>query len=411
MSRQPTFTRRSLYHGWLPANPQIHRAFLDRHVLGVTLNAPNDWNGWATEFIDTIQASEVMSPLMDLIFKQVNKDDKWAASDEKYRVRDIDHLRDSLTSVTQGPPEVYIVRNLEGEKVGEPIGVPIYLILDLLSNTSAAYDLFRLKEFNNAMRTFLNKWGNYLANDSRSNSTLTQAESGWFGSYALNVLEQGLQGQSFEQTYGVKPAEAQQAYKTWDNFFIRPFKNIEEARPVVQVARFPAIYNACESTSLRTAHNVKLDDTFWLKGQNYSLYDMFGGNPAITPESLSAYAQRFVGGSVYQAFLSPQDYHHWHSPVKGKILEATDLQSGDPHGAMIRTQPWLSVAAARGVIIIQPEEPTELEWVAFIGIGMVEVSTIDLAVSKDGSGGKPNHVEAGDHLGMFHFGGSSHISS
>lgn len=76
MSRPPTFARRSLYHGWLPANPQIHRAFLDRHVYGVTLDAPSDWNGWATEFINTIKASETMSALMDLVFKQVNKDEK-----------------------------------------------------------------------------------------------------------------------------------------------------------------------------------------------------------------------------------------------------------------------------------------------------------------------------------------------
>lgn len=72
----PAFTRRSLYHGWLPANPEVHRAFLSKHVLGVTLNAPTDTNGWAKEFIDTIKASEVMKPLMDLVFKQVNKNDK-----------------------------------------------------------------------------------------------------------------------------------------------------------------------------------------------------------------------------------------------------------------------------------------------------------------------------------------------
>lgn len=343
-------------------------------------------------------------------------------------MRDINHLRDALTSVTQGPPEVYIVKNQQGEKIGEPIGVPIYLILDLLSNTSAAYDLFRSKEFNDAMRTFLNKWGDYLSSDPSSSSTLTQTDSGWFSPYALSVLEQGLQGQSFEQTYGVNPAEAQQAYVTWDRFFTRSFVDIEKARPVLNVAGFPAIYNACESTSLRIAHNVKLDDTFWLKGQNYSLYDMLGGSPAIVPQSLSAYAQYFVGGSVYQAFLSPQDYHRWHSPVKGKVLEATvlpgsyyavlpdegapiddpDQQAGDPHGALVRSQPWLSVAAARGVIIIKPDEPTNLELVAFIGIGMGEVSTTEVTVSKDGSGGKPNHVEAGAHLGMFHFGGSSH---
>jgi phosphatidylserine decarboxylase len=29
----------------------------------------------------------------------------------------------------------------------------------------------------------------------------------------------------------------------------------------------------------------------------------------------------FVGGTVYQAFLSTLAYHHWHAPVSGKIVD------------------------------------------------------------------------------------------
>ncbi|KAH0835914.1 hypothetical protein J3R83DRAFT_9810 [Lanmaoa asiatica] len=79
------------------------------------------------------------------------------------------------------------------------------------------------------------------------------------------------------------------------------------------------------------------------------------------------------------------------------------MQPGDPHGALLRCQPWLGVSAARGVIIIQPEDTSPLEWVAFVGIGMVEVSTIDIRVSKGDT------LDVGDQLGMFHFGGSSHM--
>ena len=66
--------------------------------------------------------------------------------------------------------------------------------------------------------------------------------------------------------------------------------------------------------------NVKLEDDFWLKDNRYSLRDMvspqnlneFGLNPEIIHE--------FVGGTVYQAYLSSWSYHRWHSPVNGKIL-------------------------------------------------------------------------------------------
>jgi len=424
---QKTFTKRSLYHGWLPRNVACHRAFLQKHVAATLKGAIADDNPWVMQFISAIENSPVMKPLSDAMFRQVNKDTKWESSEERFRVRDLSHLKDALNSVLSGPPEVIVVVNDAGDKIGEPIGVPVYLVLDLLSNTAAAYDLFRLEEFNKATQTLLEQWGTYLA-QAGSNTTLTQEENGWFSPYALSVLEQGLIGMSFQATYGVEPSQAQQAYPSWDAFFTRTFTDIDKLRPVQSFgSQVTVIYNACESTSLRTAYNVQLDDTFWLKGQNYSLYDMLGGDPNTNPKSLSQYASNFVGGSVYQAFLSPQDYHHWHSPIKGKVLAVSvlpgtyyavlpddgappgdeDYAVGDPHGALIRSQPWLSVAAARCVFIIQPEASSDLELVALIGIGMAEVSSLGLS-EKMQQLQQPVDVEAGEHLGMFHFGGSSH---
>jgi len=422
---QNTFTTRSLYHGWLPRSVACHRAFLEKHVAATLRGGIVDDNAWVTEFISAIENSPVMKPLSDAMFRQVNKDPKWESSDERFRVRDLSHLKNALNSVLSTPPAVIVVTDDDGQKIGEPIGVPIYLILDLLSNTAAAYDLFRLEEFNKATQTLLENWGNYLAQPG-SNTTLTQEEDGWFSPYALSVLEQGLKGLSFEATYGPDPSQAQQAYPSWDAFFTRNFTDIDKLRPVQSFgSQVTVIYNACESTSLRTAENVQLDDTFWLKGQNYSLYDMLGGDPETNPKSLSQYASSFVGGSVYQAFLSPQDYHHWHSPIKGTLLAVSilpgsyyavlpddgapaddpDLTTGDPHGALIRSQPWLSVSAARCVFVIQPEASSDLEMVAVIGIGMAEVSSLSLS---DRLSQLPVDVAAGEHLGMFHFGGSSH---
>lgn len=335
-------------------------------------------------------------------------------------------MQKALNSALQTPPSVYSFTNTQGKEIGEPVGIPIYIVLDLLINTGAGYDLFRSNEFNVAVKKFLDDWGKYLSTDPTSNSTLDTSATGWFGVHGLSVLQQGLKGLSFAHTYGVEPKEAQKYYATWDAFFIRQIKDIDQLRPIEVPDLYPALYNACESTSLRTVHGVKLDDTFWLKTQNYSLYDMLGGNVNTVT---SAYAERFVGGSVYQAFLSPQDYHRFHSPISGKVLEAAvvpgtyyaalpddgapagdpHLEEGDPHGALMRSQPWLSISAARGVIILEPDNPVlPVELVAFIPIGMVEVSTVDLCVSKEGTGGKPNTVKIGDPLGMFHFGGSSY---
>jgi len=132
-------------------------------------------------------------------------------------------------------------------------------------------------------------------------------------------------------------------------------------------------------------------------------------------------AKIFEGGTVYQAFLSPQDYHRWHCPVDGTIVRTElvpgtyyavipdsgapdgdpDLHPGDPHGALIRSQGWLSHSSARAIIYIKADNP-DIGLMAFIGVGMAEVSTCDILV-KEGQ-----KVKTGDEMGMYHFGGSSH---
>lgn len=291
--------------------------------------------------------------------------------------------------------------------------MPLYLLLDLLSNTSAAYTLFTQESFNIALKDLLNSWGEYLKTDA-SNSTLPS----WFSPEGLVVLESGLGKLSFADTY-ITEIAAPKYYRSWDSFFTRLLK--DGVRPVVTDPNRLFLYNACECTVLRTASNVQVHDTFWLKSQSYSLYDALGGDDehSLAPE----YAGRLVGASVYQAFLSPQDYHRWHSPIKGKVVKSyvfpgtyyavlpddgapeydPDLMPGDPHGALIRSQPWLSVAATRAVFIIQPTEAdSPIDLVAFIAIGMAEVSTCDITVA-DGT-----DVDVGDQVGLFHFGGSSH---
>ncbi|KAG5649564.1 hypothetical protein H0H81_003076 [Sphagnurus paluster] len=132
------------------------------------------------------------------------------------------------------------------------------------------------------------------------------------------------------------------------------------------------------------------------------------------------YADRFIGGTIYQAFLSPQDYHRWHSPVDGTIERAVvlpgsyyavlpddgagegeELEEGDPRGALIRSQGWLTQSSTRALIYIRAKNP-DIGLVGFIGVGMAEVSTCELSVTNG------QEVRTVDQLGMFHFGGSSH---
>jgi phosphatidylserine decarboxylase len=189
------------------------------------------------------------------------------------------------------------------------------------------------------------------------------------------------------------------------DFFTRKIQ--ESARPVASPEDDNVIANACESKVFNVARNAKLRDKFWIKGQPYSVVDMLGNDP------LSA---QFDGATVYQAFLSALSYHRWHAPVSGKVkrcfvrdgtyfsepLFESSAEGGDINtGGISVAQGYISALATRAVIFIEADNPA-IGLMAFIGIGMDEVSTCEITVQEG------QHVRKGDEIGMFHFGGSSY---
>ena len=151
--------------------------------------------------------------------------------------------------------------------------------------------------------------------------------------------------------------------------------------------------------------NVSLDDTFWLKGQPYSLENIL---------DFDERAKQFEGGTIYQAFLSGLSYHRWNSPVSGtivktKVISGTyylenlsfGLENPNPdQSAPNDSQRFLSAVASRALIFIEADGPIGL--MCFVAIGMSEVSSCDITVEVG------QRVEKGDEIGMFHYGGSTH---
>jgi phosphatidylserine decarboxylase len=148
---------------------------------------------------------------------------------------------------------------------------------------------------------------------------------------------------------------------------------------------------------------VKRQDRFWIKSQPYSLNDMLAGDRSV---------DQFVGGTVYQAFLSATDYHRWHSPVAGTIVRAfvergTYYSEAESEGRdavePTNSQGYLAHVATRAIFVIDADNPA-IGLMAFVAIGMSEVSScvIDSRVTPG------YHVEKGEELGYFQFGGSTH---
>ncbi len=272
-------------------------------------------------------------------------------------------------------------------------GTPINAMMAWPMGTAAGSEAFLDKRVNRQLKKILNQWEVYLGSpDSRY--VLTDKPGGWFSPEAMKVMP------GFAENFVCDPDKPYYGFSSWDDFFTRLLR--DGRRPVASPDNDAVIANACESAPYQLAEKVKLRDKFWIKGEPYSLYHMLDGDPLT---------EQFVGGTVYQAFLSAFNYHRWHSPVSGTIVR-TKLVDGSYYAAPLsggfdpetqdNCQAYITQVAARGVVFIQADNP-DIGLMAIIFVGMGDVSSNEITVYEG------QHVKKGDQLGMFHFGGSTHV--
>ncbi|MCR4676593.1 MAG: phosphatidylserine decarboxylase [Sphaerochaetaceae bacterium] len=149
--------------------------------------------------------------------------------------------------------------------------------------------------------------------------------------------------------------------------------------------------------------NSQIDMGVQLKSVRfYSVYDLIGPG--------SDYQNAFAGGTLTHTFLDVNDYHRYHFPVSGTILEVRKISSLDAVGGIIswnrelkkyilwaENPGWQSLET-RDCLIMD----TEYGLVAILPIGMSQVSSCNWEENV-----KPGAVvKAGDPMGYFLFGGS-----
>lgn len=261
------------------------------------------------------------------------------------QVRDYHELLLVLNRLIQRAPEF----NTTGL-----VDTPINAVLDYPMGTRAGYVLFNDPRVNAKMKNILDYWGRYLQSE-ESSYVLNTSDKGWLSPYALNEMAKEAGGDNFVDLFAVRSTDVKQklGYTSWDDFFTRKFK--PGIRPVASPDDDDVIANACESAPFRMAHDVPLKAKFWIKGQPYSLIDLLHNDP---------WTSKFEGGTLYQAFLTS--------------------------------------TATRAVIFIQADNP-KIGLMCFVAVGMGDVSNNEITVRIG------QHVNKGDQLGMFHFGGSTHV--
>jgi phosphatidylserine decarboxylase len=369
---------------WLPSD----QAFLDKWLEAIiqkSIAEEKALHPVIADFQHLIENDPEIFMLFNQMYEQVPKKSPYNKDPTGFpQVRNYRQMLQMLNTIMTHAPEF----NESGL-----VGCPINALFDWSMGTAAGFAAFLNERVNAKLKQVLNAWGRFLSS-SESRYVLNQdPRGGWLGADALKVMP------NFERDFRCDANRPHHGFKSWDDFFTREFRS--GVRPVVLPDDDAVVVNACESAPYRIARHVEQHDRFWIKSQPYSIQHMLA-NDSLAP--------LFVGGTVYQAYLSPFSYHRWHSPVSGTVTKAyvkdgtyyseAASEGFDPAGPN-DSQGYITAVATRALIFIEADNP-DIGLMCVMPVGMAEVSTCQITVFEG------QHVRKGEQIGMFHFGGSTH---
>ncbi|GGF10565.1 phosphatidylserine decarboxylase family protein [Williamsia phyllosphaerae] len=363
--------------GWLPAEQDDLEQWLRGHREKAESTDGRVVHPVIVEFQELIDADPVVRMYLEKMIEQV-------PTGRTYRDRHVQDLPQLLRLIDE-------VLTVAPEYGPNSVVTPLGAILDWSMGTAAGHSAFRDPRVNAMLKKILTAWCEFLSSPG-SRYVLDDSPSGWLCQEARDKI-------GFDE-FEHNPDDEHAGFSSWNDFFTRTFT--PGARPVAAPDDDSVIVSACESTPYRISTDVSLRESFWVKGQPYSLADLLDNDPSV---------DAFDGGTVYQAFLSAFNYHRWHSPVAGtivstRLVDGTYFSEADGQGDALQpthSQSYLAHVSARAIIVIDADNPV-IGRMAFVAIGMSEVSSC--LISDDVRPGA--HIGKGDELGYFQFGGSTH---
>ena len=369
---------------WLPSDQEVLDNWLAQLIKEVEAEV-KPLHPVIEEFKSLIENDAEIYMFFNQMFEQVPKKPPYNKSPTgKPQVRDYHLMLRLINAIMTKAPEF--------NKTGL-VGFPINAILDWSMGTSGGFAAFLNDKVNYQLNNVLNEWGRFLGSKDSCYVLNEDPHRGWFGKDAKEAMP------NFDKEFVCDPSKPHHGFNSWDNFFTREFR--EGVRPVASPDDHKVIVNACESAPYRIAHDVRARDKFWIKAQPYSLQHMLANDDL---------ADKFVGGTIYQAFLSALSYHRWHSPISGTVVKAyvqdgsyyseTLAEGFDPSGPN-ESQGYITEVATRALVFIEADN-SDIGMMCFMPVGMSEVSSCQITVYEG------QHVNKGEQLGMFHFGGSTH---
>ena len=369
---------------WLPSDQKFLEQWL-RDLIRKTDESAEPFLPVIEEFKNLIENDPEIYIHFNKMFKQVpNKPPYNRDPTGKPQVRDYLQMLTLINAILTTAPEF--------NKTGL-VGFPINAILDWPMGTQSGFAAFLNDKVNAQLKKILCQWGLFLQSGESRYVLNDDKHHGWFGQDAQKAMP------NFDAEFKCDPSQPYHGFTSWDDFFTREFRDGQ--RPIASPGDDSVVVNACESAPYKIARNVQLREKFWIKSQPYSLTHMLAGDEIV---------DTFLGGTIYQAFLSALSYHRWHSPVSGLVVKtcvkdgsyySETLSEGfDPAGPN-ESQGYITEVATRAMIFIQADNPA-IGLMCFMAVGMAEVSTCEVTVQVG------QRINKGEQIGMFHFGGSTH---
>lgn len=328
-----------------------------------------------------IKRTKYLNDITTKLVKDITKIKKSCNKDYpgyiKYTPKTIDDLFNEMYKIFTSAPIYHTKKNPYNGLI------LLNLFIHMMVNKDG-YLFFGDAIINQYLRNLLNLWKSFLDSP---HSRYVLVKDGWLSE---NMIED----------YKINKKSKYYGFKSWNDFFIRKFKDFNKSRPLGT----NIMVSPCDFHIINFQKNIKLNgDYVMAKSDRYSLIDMLEGVDKNIFE-------KFINGTIVQGFLDAENYHRYHSPVDGKLVSA-HLVNGTyfliqyfdklfcGQKQVIKSEEFLSNVQTRAIFIYKTRT---IGYVAMICIGMVEVSS---CIIRDELIGKM--VKRGDEVGYFQYGGST----
>lgn len=237
----------------------------------------------------------------------------------------------------------------------------------------------------------------------------------------LSLTKESLHSFKYDPMYNFPLySDHEKSWETFNEFFYREFNN---AAPVTGITPLRPIAEPNNNQTIVAPADCTFKEYYPIDNKG-NVLDKDGQATKISLKKThsignvkelldnSKYSEDFYGGTFIHYFLSPFDYHRFHTPVSGKVLEikkiegnvylnvdlAADGQFDAPDGA----GDGYEFTQARGLVIV--DAGPIVGKVAVLPIGMCQVSGVEMYKKLKGT-----TALKGQEFGKFKFGGSDII--